>query len=122
MNCVCRHRQLNRLAVLFSVWKLPFSVKGFFVWLLLSALLLQPPRFISDVFSFEWCAMCRSEIPLARRVALFEECISLSNAEGLLPAEKEVWHLDRNFPLVLTYKGKTKGKYIRLRHKTGETP
>ena len=41
---------------------------------------------------------------------------------GLIACQKTVWNLDeRNF-LVSARKGKNKGRYIKLEHKTGETP
>ncbi len=40
------------------------SVKEFFAWLLLSALLLQLPEPVSDALPFGWCSMCRIEYPL----------------------------------------------------------
>ncbi len=89
---------------------LAVSVKEFFAWHLLPGLLLLLPRAISDVFSFGRCAMCRSEMPLARRAALCKRCISISNAESLLPAEKEVLYLDKYISLVLARKGKNKGR------------
>ncbi len=61
--------------------------------------------------------MCRSEMPFARRTALCKRCISLSNAEGLLPTEKEVLYSDKHSSLVSARKGKNKGKYIRLETK-----
>ena len=84
------------------------SVKGFLAWFLLSALLLQLFEPVSDALLFGRCAMCRSEIPLAQRAALCKRCISLSNAESLLPAEKEVWHLDREFPSFRLVRAKTR--------------
>ncbi len=46
----------------------------------------------------------------------------LSNAEGLLPAEKEVLYSEKHISPVSARKGKNKGKYIRPEHKIGETP
>ena len=50
-----------------------------------------------------------------------EGCISLSNAEGLLPAEKAFLYSGRVL-LFSAHKGKNKGKYIRFEHKTDIKP
>ncbi len=52
-------------------------------------------------------------------------CLSLFRTlslSGGVPAEKEVLYSDKYISLVSARKGKNKGKYIRLEHKTIETP
>ncbi len=61
-------------------------------------------------------------MPLARRTALCKRCISLLNADSLLPAEKDILYSDKYISPVSARKGKNKGEYIRLEHRTGETP
>ncbi len=61
-------------------------------------------------------------MPHARSAGLCKGCISLSTAESLFLTEKEVLYSDKQLSLVSARKGKNKEKYIRLEHKTGETP
>jgi len=53
---------------------------------------------------------------------LCEGCISLSNTEGLLPAEKTFDIQVNKNSLVSALKGKNKGKYIRLEYLIGDKP
>lgn len=43
-------------------------------------------------------------------------------ARGFIARRKNILHSDKYNPLVSARKGKNKGKYIRLEHKTGESP
>ena len=63
-----------------------------------------------------------SEISLAQTLGLCEGCISLSKTERLLPAEKQFHIPIIVLSLVSAHKGKKKGKYIGIEHKTGEKP
>ena len=45
---------------------------------------------------------------MTQTIGLCKGCISLSNAEGLLPAEEAVWCSDKNFPLFRLVRAKTR--------------
>ena len=99
--------------MLFSDWKLPFLEKGFFAWFLLSALLLQLPEPVLDVLSFGQCAYIGGNVPSCKHAALCERCISLSNTGCFYPP-KNSFFKKQKLSLVSAYKGRNKGKYIRL--------
>ena len=91
-------RTAKKIAVHFTL----YHIEGMFC-----SILIQIPR--------------RDEIPRVQVGDLCEGCISLSNAEGLLPAEKAFLYSGKVF-IFSAHKGKNKGKYIRVAHKTDIKP
>lgn len=94
--------------MLFSDWKLPFFVKGFLAWLLLSALFLQLSEPVSDALSFGQCAYIGAKCPLHEGQLCARGVFRFQTPRAYYPPKKKFGIIINIFPLFRLVRAKTR--------------